>query len=118
MEKLEDDVVGKLLGWLTNPQEYSELGLQAIYGFLIGFSFLTLIGALLTVCCNKYGCRHLMYFSCVFLVAGAFLPFLVAFLLSFTVPIFTWTCDYLDVTLASDTGYRSKPASMQRTSEH
>ena len=44
-----------------------------------------LLGALLTACCNKYGCRHLMYFSCLFLFLGALIGFFIAVIFSIIV---------------------------------
>eukprot|EP00178_Gracilaria_changii_P006847 TRINITY_DN22220_c0_g1_i1.p1 TRINITY_DN22220_c0_g1~~TRINITY_DN22220_c0_g1_i1.p1 ORF type:complete len:294 (-),score=9.45 TRINITY_DN22220_c0_g1_i1:1071-1952(-) len=79
----------------------ANMGLQAFYGVFIGFGFFALLGALLTACCDKYGCRYLMYFSCVFLFIAALIGFLVSTFLSVAVPATTWGCSFLDVTIAS-----------------
>ena len=89
------------------------LGLQAFYGVFIGFSFFALLGVLLTVCCDKYGCRHLMYFSCVFLFIVGLVGFILVSFISVAIPVITWGCSYLDVTLASETGFKGTHISTQ-----
>ena len=118
MQDLENNAVGKMLDGLGPAEDYSELVLQAFYGYLIGFSFLAMIGALLTTCCNKYGCRHLMYFSCIFLLLGGLLAFIIAVMMSITVPLYTWTCSWLDVTVGTSAGYESTSFSTQKTWAH
>lgn len=111
IDNLESDVksmdksFGNFLSVLSAPGAYGNMGMQGFYGFMIAFSFFALIGVLLTVCCDKPGCRHMMYCSCIFLFIGAFLAFMVAILFSFLVPFFTWTCDYLNVALSSKVGF-------------
>lgn len=82
------------------------MGIQVFFGVVIGFSCLALLGALLTVCCDKYGCRHLMYFSCLFLFIGALVGFFISTLFSVLVPFFTWTCSYLDYTILSSANFQ------------
>jgi hypothetical protein len=96
-----DNNLGSLLSSFNTPGQYGSMGMQIFYGVLIGFSCLALLGALLTVCCDKYGCRYLMYFSCLIFFLGAFIGFFISTLFSFFVPVFTWTCSYLDYTLLS-----------------
>jgi tetrahydromethanopterin S-methyltransferase subunit B len=112
-----DSSLGSFLGFFSYPGSYGNMGMQAFYGVLIGFSFLALIGALLTVCCDKPGCRHLMYFACIFLFIGALIGFMISVLFSIFVPLFTWTCSYLSVGLASSAGFSSKYAIIQLTLE-
>ena len=81
------------------------MALQAFYGVFIGFGFFALLGALLTACCDKYGCRYLMYFSCVFLFVVGLIGFLIATVLSVVIPAATWGCSFMDVTLASESGF-------------
>ena len=83
------------------------MGLQAFYGVFIGFGFFALLGALLTVCCDKYGCRHLMYFSCVFLFIAGLVGFLLVTLISVVIPAATWGCSFMDVTLGSSAGFNA-----------
>lgn len=94
------------LGFLSTPKSYGNVGLQGFYGFMILFSTFALIGALLTVCCNKYGCRHLMYFSCMFIFLATLITFFIAFLFSILFPIFTWMCSYLDYSLLSEVNFK------------
>ena len=91
------------------------MGLQAFYGVFIGFGFFALLGTLLTVCCDKYGCRYLMYFSCIFLFIVGLIGFLISSILSFVVPVTTWGCSYLDVTLGSESGFTSNYPFIQPT---
>lgn len=95
------------LNFLSLPKSYGNIGLQGFYGFMMLFSTLALIGALLTVCCNKYGCRHLMYFSCIFIFLATLLTFFIAFLFSILFPVFTWMCSYLDYSLLNETNFKS-----------
>lgn len=84
------------------------MGLQAFYGVLIGFSFFTFLGSLLTVCCDKYKCRYLMYFSCIFLFLTGLLSFLLSSMFSMFIPPMTWGCSYLDVALKDKAGFTGK----------
>lgn len=111
-----DSGLGTYLSYLNYPGSYGNIGMQGFYGFLIAFSFFALLGVLLTVCCDKAGCRHLMYFSCIFLFIGALFAFLIAVLFSFLVPLFTWTCQYLNTTVSSAANFQSNPISIQLTS--
>lgn len=110
-----DSGMGTYLGYLKAPQNYGNLGMQAFYGGMIGFSCLTLIGLLLTACCDKPGCRYLMYFSCMFLFLAGFIAFFVSVLFSVFVPVFTWTCDYLTVAVGSSSGFQSNSSLIQQT---
>lgn len=107
-----DKQFGTFISYLSMPGDYGSMGMQGFYGFLVCFSFFSMVGVLLTVCCDKPGCRHLMYFSCVFLFVGAFLAFLVAFIFSLMVPFFTWTCEYLNVAVSSSTGFNGNSSIM------
>ena len=113
-----DKLMKTFLTFLSTPADYGNVGLQGFYGFLILFSFFALLGALLTACCNKYSCRHLMYFSCIFIFIGTLITFLIAFLFSIMVPIFTWSCSYLNTTLDSDTSFKSNHGLIQQISNH
>jgi tetrahydromethanopterin S-methyltransferase subunit B len=102
-----DNNLGTYLSYFNSPGQYGSMGMQVFYGVLIGFSCLALLGALLTVCCDKYGCRYLMYFSCLILFIGALVGFVVSTLFSILVPAFTWTCSYLDNTLQSSANFQT-----------
>jgi hypothetical protein len=101
-----DDSLGTYLKLINIPGSYGNMGMQAFYGFLIGFSFFALLGTILMACCDKPGCRHLIYFSCIFLFIGGLLAFFISVLFSIMVPFFTWTCSYLDVAVGSSTGFQ------------
>lgn len=110
-----DSSFGSMIGLLSMPGSFGDMGMQGFYGFLIAFSFFALLGALLTACCNKPGCRYLMYFACIFLFLGGLLSLLLSVLFSFLVPTFTWTCAYLDTTLADSAGFTGTSSSIQLT---
>lgn len=102
-----DNQLGGYLSYLKTPGTYGNIGMQGFYGFFIGFSFFSLLGVLLMACCDKTGCRHLMYFSCIFLFIGGFVAFLISVIFSIIVPFFTWTCSFIDVSVSSSTGFSS-----------
>lgn len=104
-----DSSLSSMLSLLNMPSSFGNIILQSFYGFLIGFSCLGLLGVILTCCCDKPGCRNLMYFSCVFLFIGALIAFIVSFLFSLLVPVFTWTCDFLAVASTNSTSFQSIP---------
>jgi hypothetical protein len=104
-----DSSLSTFLSLLNMPAKFGSLGLSGFYAFLVGFSSFALLGVILMCCCDKPGCRNLMYFSCVFLFLGALIAFFVAVIFSFLVPVFTWTCDFLTVASANSTGFQSIP---------
>jgi hypothetical protein len=89
------------------------MALQIFYGVFIGFSTLALLGALLTVCCDKYGCRHLIYFSCIILFIVGLIGSLLATFFSIFLPGLTWGCSFIDTALATTTGFTSKTIIIQ-----
>ncbi len=102
-----DDSMGTLISFLSIPSAYGNVGMQAFYGALVGFSIFGLLGLMLTACCQKTGCRHLMYISCFVLFLMGWATFIIAVMFSVLVPVFTWTCSYLDVAMANSTGFQS-----------
>jgi hypothetical protein len=113
-----DKKLGDYISYLKTPGTYGNLGMQGFYGFFIAFSFFSLLGVLLMACCDKPGCRHLMYFTCIFLFIGAFIAFLISIIFSIMVPLFTWTCSYIDVSLSGTAGFTSNFAFIKLISEH
>ena len=101
-----DGLMKNFLSLFSTPKSYGNVGLQGFYGFLILFSVFALIGVLLTVCCNKYGCRHLMYFSCLFLFVVGLLGFFISFILSIIIPPATWGCSWFDVAVTNAAGFQ------------
>jgi tetrahydromethanopterin S-methyltransferase subunit B len=96
-----DSSLSTFLNYTTYPSQYGNLALTLLFGCMIGFSSLALFGAMFTVCCRRYSCRHLMYFSCLFLFFLALVGFMISTLFSVLVPVFTWTCTYLSTTISS-----------------
>jgi hypothetical protein len=100
-----DSSMSNVLSYVNKAGTNGNMGLQIFYGVLIGFSTLGLLGALLTVCCDKYGCRHLIYFSCFVLFIVGLIAALLATLFSIMLPGMTWGCSYLDTALATSSGF-------------
>ena len=107
-----DNSLGGFLGGANNAGTNGNMALQAFYGVFIGFGVLALLGTLLTACCDKYGCRHLLYFSCFIMFLVAIFAALLSTLFSVFLPIMTWGCSFLDTTL-TQTGFQSTLESMQ-----
>ncbi len=80
------------------------LVINLIYGIALGLAVLALLGVVLMTFCDKYKCRYLMYFSCVFLFFFGVLGFLIAIIFSILVPVMYFMCEWLDVTVSS-TGF-------------
>jgi hypothetical protein len=100
-----DNSIGGAIGIMDNVGQNGNMGLQAFYGVFIGFASLALLGTLLTACCDKYGCRHLVYFSCLIMFLVGLIGALLSTIFSLFIPVFTWGCSFLDVTLGSQTGF-------------
>jgi len=106
-----DDTLNNMLSFMAAPSSYGSMAVQAFYGVMIGFSSLTLLGTILTVCCGKFSCRNLMYLGCIFLFIAALIGFIIAIVLSILVPVFSWTCSYLDVTLQDSASFNTNMGS-------
>jgi len=106
-----DDTLSNMLSFMVTPSSYGSMAVQTFYGVMIGFSSLTLLGVILTVCCGKFGCRNLMYFSCIFLFIAALIGFIIAIALSIFVPVFGWTCSYLDATFKDSINFNANMGS-------
>ncbi len=112
-----DSSMGGFLGYVNTAGTNGNMGLQVYYGVLIGFSFLSLLGTLLTVCCDKYGCRNLIYFACIVLFFVGLIGALIATLFSVFIPVLTWTCSYIDVAISTQAGFNGISIVIQPTSE-
>jgi CDP-diglyceride synthetase len=84
---------------LNYPKKYANLTVYILYGVIIVLASLSLLGLILTLCCDSPGCRHLNYFACFFLSLIAFIGLILAVAFSVFTPILTWGCDYLDYAL-------------------
>lgn len=102
-----DKMVGSPLKLVKTAGDNGNMGLMAFYGVMIGFSFFTLLGALLTACCDKYKCRYLMYFSCIFLFLAGLIGFLLSTIFSAIIPPMTWGCSFIEVSLGTQAGFTS-----------
>ena len=66
--------------------------ITAFFGVVVGLSVLVILGALLMTFCEKYKCRYLIYFACIFLVLIGIVGFLLSTLLSAIVPAVYFSC--------------------------
>ena len=100
------------LSTMDAPKDMGSLVINLIYGIMLGLSCLALLGVVLMTFCDKYKCRHLMYFSCVFLFFLGLLGFLLAMIFSIIVPILYFACDWLSITLGSSAGFNANMAGL------
>ena len=89
--------------------------LKVFYSFFISFSFVALLGVFLTAFCHRYACRYLMYIACVFLFIIGVVGFILVVLLSVVIPVITWGCSYLDVTMSSESSFLGNNLLIQLT---
>ena len=99
-----DKSLSSILDLMDTPKSAGTLVISLIYGVMLGLSILALLGVVLMTFCDKYKCRYLMYFSCVFLFFLGILGFLIAIIFSIIVPAMFLLCEWLDVTVTS-TGF-------------
>lgn len=78
---------------------------QAFYGASLGFAIFSLIGVVLMTFCDKYKCRYLMYFSCIFMFLIGIIGFLIAAIFSLIIPIYYWGCEWTSTTVGSQVGF-------------
>lgn len=112
-----DSTIGSALKLTKTPSTLMTMGIQVFYGVIIGFCVLTLLGVLLMTFCDKYRCRHLMYFSCIFLFLIGMIGFLISGLFSVFVPVLYLGCDFLTTSFSSSANFQSKFLLIQPISE-
>jgi len=86
----------KSLNSLNNSISY----IQLFYGIMIGICIMVLFGALLILLCDKGGCRYIMYIFCFFMLLIGLIGFLITTLISVSIPLVSWTCDYMKVAMS------------------
>jgi hypothetical protein len=82
---------------LANSLVYSKyvtISVQVYSSVALSMAVLCLVGAILMTFRQKYRCRYLIYFTCVFMVILAIFGFLITSFLSIALPLTSWTCDY------------------------
>jgi len=99
-----DQQTGNFMNSFSYTQ-YGTMGVQIYYSLVIGLTVLSLLGAVIMTFCEKYRCRYLIYFTCFFIVLIALIGFFISIVLSIILPVTSWTCDYLEVALASQAGF-------------
>ena len=77
----------------------------AFFGVFIGLGILGIIGVILMTCCDKYGCRYLLYFVCVILFVLGIISFLLSVLFSIITPVLYLGCDFISVTISSQANF-------------
>lgn len=82
--------------------------MQVFYGASLGLALLSLIGVVLMTFCDKYKCRYLMYFSCMFMFFIALIGFLLAIIFSLIIPMYYWGCEWISTTVGSQAGFTGK----------
>lgn len=100
-----DATIGSQLTTANTVNTQLTLGIQLFYGITAGFSVLVVIGTLLVVCCDKYSCRYLMYFSCGVLFVIGVVGFIISIVLSITTPTVYFGCQFLTNSLSSSTNF-------------
>jgi hypothetical protein len=103
-----DQTIGNLLDTVQSPSAMITLGVQVFYGVIIGFTVLALLGVLLITFCDKFKCRYLMYFACLFLFLFGIIGFLLSVLFSLIVPILNISCDFISYSLESSANFDCK----------
>ena len=73
----------------------------ALFGVIIFFSILGITGALIMTFCNKFKCRYLVYFACVFLFIMGLIFFLLAVLFGALTPALYYGCTFLQTSTSS-----------------
>ena len=94
-----DDNIGTFLGTFDEPKEDTTLALYIFYGCLLFLCLSSIVVVIVMFCCRKSTLRYLLYSVCAVLTLACLVSFVAVIVLSVAVPIFTWTCDYLEVTL-------------------
>jgi hypothetical protein len=90
---------------LSSFTQYATTGVQMYYAAVLGLAALAMLGAILMAFCDRYKCRYLMYFACMFMLIVAGLGFFLSMIFSVILPITSWTCEYLQVALTDQASF-------------
>ena len=90
--------------------------MTAFFGVIVGLSILGILGAILMTFCDKYKCRYLIYFACSLLVIIGIVCFLLAMIFSLIVPVFYFSCEFIQFTIASKANFDRTYSSYLRKS--
>lgn len=101
---------------MTSQSSMATMVVEIFYGVIIGFSLLALLGVLLMTFCDKYKCRHLMYFSCIFLFFIGIVGFLLSSLFSIIVPVLYLGCGFITTSFSSSANFTGTSDLIQPTS--
>ena len=81
------------------------IAVTAVFGVFIGLGVLSIVATLMMTCCDKYKCRYLIYFVCTILTVLGIFCFLITIIFSLLTPIIYFSCDFINVTIASEAGF-------------
>jgi hypothetical protein len=99
--------VNTLLSGTTTPASMGTMVIQIFYGVSLGLAVVSLVGVVLMTFCDKFKCRYLMYFACLFMFFIGLIGFLIAVIFSIIVPFLYWGCEWISTTTGSQTGFNS-----------
>ena len=104
--KATDTLLTSILKISHGIDNYFDQYAVVFYGCVLGFSVLTICGLVLIKCFKNVGCRHLLYFSCFFMFFLCLVGLIFSSALSLIIPIFYYSCDYLNASLASAESFK------------
>ncbi len=102
-----DSSIGSFNDTITPIMNIVTIVVTAIFGVFIGLGVLSILGAILMTCCDKYSCRYLVYFVCVILTLLGIVCFILAILFSVITPVLYLGCDFLTVSISSSSGFNT-----------
>ena len=101
-----DSGFGSTLATLDDVLAIITTAVTALFGVLIGLTVLGIIGAIIMTFCNKFGCRYLIYFTCVILFIIGIVLFLVSIIFAILTPTLYYGCDFLTYSIASESNFQ------------
>lgn len=104
--EVDKNIMGPLFEDYTDPEQPRKGGI--IFFFCVGLVSVVAAtaGVILTAFLQRHVFRYLLYCSCVGICIGTFYILIAAIILSIMVPVVTWSCSYIEVTLGSDSGFQ------------
>lgn len=94
------------MGTIISPYtSITTTAVTAFFAVFIGLGILGIIGVILMTCCDKYGCRYLLYFVCLILFVLGIISFLLAVIFSIITPVIYLGCDFISVTVSSQANF-------------
>lgn len=110
-----NDDLGSFLSTAQTATSMIPMVVQIFYGVSLGLAAFCLMGVVLMTFCDKYKCRYLMYFACLFMFFIGLLGFIIAVVFSAIIPVYYWGCVWISTTTSSQLGFNSKYLIIQLT---